>query len=246
MSEWQWRWLTRLWRWWRRLTHGYTQAPRYGSRLDCSNVLKGFTSHNCTSGSLHDSSVGRFRENKVKRRTFCKLGRTVAFLQKKKKRKTLTKLQFSNQLWIHLTSLDWHISLTYTIALCWRMLLSKKLKIKKIKTKIKSHCSYIILITMKSGWNQLPMCLIINDITLYVNVSLWMIKEPYSVKTYAISGFSFVDNACSLKAQSHYEVAEPFVCCSPIGMNWFFMLSWLSLCDLNVGVFKISSPILFC
>lgn len=30
---------------------GYTRAPRYGSRLDCSNVLKGFTSHNCKSST---------------------------------------------------------------------------------------------------------------------------------------------------------------------------------------------------
>lgn len=47
---------------------------------------------------------------------------------------------------------------------------------------------------------------IINGIALYVNV---MIKEPYG----------FGDDTCSLKAQSHYKVAEPFVCCSPIGKN---------------------------
>lgn len=55
---------------------------------------------------------------------------------------------------------------------------------------------------------------IINGIALYVNV---MIKEPYG--TEATSDFGFGDDTCSLKAQSHYKVAEPFVCCSPIGKN---------------------------
>ena len=67
-----------------------------------------------------------------------------------------------------------------------------------------------------------------------------MIKEPNGIEAYATSGFGFVDITCSLKAQSHYKVAEPFVCPSPIVMNWFLMLVWLSLYDLNVGVLNFS------
>lgn len=60
----------------------HTGSPHYGS-LRCS--YKGFTSHNCDySSGVHDSSVGKFMENKVRRCTFDE--RHCASGKKKKKK----------------------------------------------------------------------------------------------------------------------------------------------------------------